>query len=123
MATQEKESRAQARNGEGENQTNESGALIPSALLIGGAALLQPELIPGIAIGAAALLLPKYIPDLGGVFRPLAKSMISLGYSAALKTMTFVAEASEEVQDMIAEARVEQDANRNSRQDRPSRRG
>jgi hypothetical protein len=41
-----------------------------TSVIVGvGAAVLQPELIPGIAIGAAIALAPKYLPRLGGSFR------------------------------------------------------
>ncbi len=68
-----------------------------------GAALISAELIPGMLIGVAA----AFLPGLGPKMRPLLKSTIRAGYSAAQKTKEMFAEASEQMQDVMAEARSE----------------
>jgi Protein of unknown function (DUF5132) len=72
-----------------------------------GAALIEASLIPGILIGAAAVLAPKYLPGLRDRMRPLLKSTVRGVYKISEKTREAVAEAQEQVQDIMAEARHE----------------
>jgi hypothetical protein len=72
-----------------------------------GAALIEVSLIPGILIGAAAVLAPKYLPSVRDRMRPLLKSTIRGVYRATEKTREALAEAQEQVQDIMAEARHE----------------
>jgi hypothetical protein len=66
---------------------------------------------PGILIGVgAAVAAPAVLPAAGAVVRPLAKALI-VGCLAAANTVTeIVAEAKEQVSDLVAEARAEQQA-------------
>jgi hypothetical protein len=68
-----------------------------------GVALISTELIPGMLIGVAAALLPGMGPKL----RPLLKSTVKAGFSAVRKTREMIAEAGEQVQDMLAEVQAE----------------
>jgi hypothetical protein len=68
---------------------------------------MKPELLPGMAIGVAAAMGPKLLPTVGGVLRPIVRTAVRAGYSTALMTRGVVAEAGEQVQDMLAEARAE----------------
>jgi hypothetical protein len=97
---------------------------ITTTVLVGLAvAVLQPELLPGMAIGAAAMLAPKVLPNLGGALRPLVKTAVRAGYATANKAMEMAAEAGEQMQDIIAEARAEQGSSGTaSRARRPARR-
>jgi uncharacterized membrane protein len=80
------------------------GSLTTTALVLGGIALLQPELLTGLALGAGVALLSGRMPKLGvSTFRPALKAAVQAGYSA----MEVVAHAAEEIQDMIAETRSE----------------
>jgi hypothetical protein len=79
------------------------GKIATIAVIGVGAALISAELIPGMLIGLAA----AFIPGLGPRMRPLIKSTIRAGYSAVQKTREMVAEASEQMQDVMAEARNE----------------
>jgi Protein of unknown function (DUF5132) len=72
-----------------------------------GAALIEASLIPGIIIGAAAILAPKVLPEVGIRLRPLFKSTIRGAYKLTEKTREAFAEAHEHVQDIMAEARHE----------------
>ena len=74
-----------------------------------GVALIEVELIPGMLIGVAAMLAPKFLPGLGKTMRPLMKTAMRAGYAAIEKTKEVLAEASEQFQDVAAEARHEQD--------------
>jgi Protein of unknown function (DUF5132) len=79
------------------------GKIATIAVIGVGAALISAELIPGMLIGIAA----AFIPGMGPKMRPLLKSTIRAGYSAVKKTREMVAEASEQMQDVMAEARSE----------------
>jgi hypothetical protein len=69
-----------------------------------GVALISTELLPGMLIGVAAAMLPGIGPKL----RPLLKTTVKAGYAAVRKTREMVAEAGEQVQDIIAEAKAEE---------------
>lgn len=87
--------------------SDQATSLITSAALIGVGALLEPELLGGMLLGAGAVYVARTLPMVGGVLRPMMKSAIKFGYAAASKMNEVVSEASEDVQDIIAEARSE----------------
>jgi hypothetical protein len=68
-----------------------------------GVALISAELLPGMLIGVAA----AFLPGIGKNMRPFVKNTVKAGYTAVRKTREMVAEASEQVQDMLAEAKAE----------------
>jgi hypothetical protein len=70
-------------------------------------AVLQPELLPGLAIGAGVAFSPKLLPAAGRAIRFVAKAVIRAGFQVAHATQEIVAEAGEEVRDLVAEARPE----------------
>lgn len=82
-------------------------AFVASAALIGIGALFEPELLGGMLLGAGAVYVSRGLPLIGGVLRPLVKTVVRVGYAAGAKASEMIAEASEEVQDMIAEARTD----------------
>jgi hypothetical protein len=85
-----------------------SRSMLTTGALIGVAALIEPELLVGMAVGAGIALASNWLPDLaGGTVRPLVKTAIKAGYAAATMAREMVSEASESVQDMVAEARAE----------------
>jgi hypothetical protein len=77
--------------------------LATTALVLGGIALLQPELATGIAVGAGVTLLSRHLPKITNALRPGIKAAVRAAYSAA----EMIAHAAEEMQDMVAEARAE----------------
>lgn len=85
----------------------EGGSLITTLLTGAAIAVIKPELLPGMAIGVAAAMGPKLLPTVGGVLRPFVRTAVRAGYSTAVATRGVVAEAGEQVQDMLAEARAE----------------
>ena|SRR5438477_6989376 len=100
---------AGAKNAAAEAGLDREGPSLATAALIGvGVAIIEPELIPGLLIGAGAVLAPKLFPALGGILRPLVKSVVKVGYSAATSVREAVAEVGEQVEDIVAEARSEQ---------------
>jgi hypothetical protein len=72
-------------------------------------ALIEPELLVGMGLGIATMLLPRLVPGMGEVFRPLLKSAVKAGYVAAGRIREIAAEASEELQDAVAEAQYERE--------------
>jgi Protein of unknown function (DUF5132) len=85
-----------------------SRSMLTAGALIGVAALIEPELLLGMAVGAGIAMTSNWLPDLvGGTVRPLVKTAIKAGYAAATMAREMVSEASESVQDMVAEARAE----------------
>jgi hypothetical protein len=87
-----------------------SGSSLATSVVTGAVvALLAPELLPGVAIGVAAAMAPRVIPSLGYVVRPLLKTAVRAGYATVNATREIAAEAGEQVQDMVAEVRAEQE--------------
>jgi hypothetical protein len=75
-----------------------------------GAALFEAALLPGIAIGVAAVAAPKYFPKLAGALNPLFKSTVRGTYKFAQKSREMFAEAHEQVNDIVAEVKAENEA-------------
>jgi len=86
-----------------ETMASSASSLATTALVLGGIALLQPELIAGMAIGAGVTLLSGHLPKISDALRPALKAAVKAAYSAA----ETVAQAAEDIQDMVAEARAE----------------
>jgi hypothetical protein len=84
-----------------------SGVVTAGAIVV-GAALIEVELIPGLIIGAGAILFGKLFPELGSYVRPVIKSVVRAGFSASQKAREVMAEASEQVHDLVAEVKHEQ---------------
>lgn len=78
-------------------------SLLTTALVLGGIALIEPELVAGMVIGAGVSLLAGQLPSMPAIVRPVVKAAVKAAYSAA----EIVAEAAEEIQDLMAEARAE----------------
>ncbi len=75
-----------------------------------GAALIEVSLIPGLVIGVAAALAPKVVPRLGTSMQPMIKSVVRGAYKFGRKTRETMAEAHEQVHDIVAEVRAEDGA-------------
>ena len=87
----------------------DTGAVVTAAAVVVGAALIEVELIPGLLIGAGAILLGKFFPELGAYVRPAIKGAVRAGFSMTQKVREVVAETSEQVHDLVAEVKHEQD--------------
>jgi hypothetical protein len=72
-----------------------------------GAALWEVALLPGIALGAAAVLAPKYVPKMGAAITPMFRSSVRGVYKFGQKTREMMAEAKEQVNDIVAEVHAE----------------
>ena len=86
----------------------EAGGVAAAAAIVVGAALIEVELIPGLIIGAGAILLGKLFPELGAYARPAIKGAVRAGFSMTQKARAVMAEASEQVHDLVAEVKHEQ---------------
>ena len=79
---------------------------LATAAVVGvGAALIEIEWVPGLLLGVAAMVAPELVPKLGRGVRPFVRSAIKNGYAAGRKTREWMAEAGEQVSDMVAEVR------------------
>jgi Protein of unknown function (DUF5132) len=74
-----------------------------------GVALFEVALLPGMVIGVAAMLAPKYVPKMGAALTPMFKSTVRGAYKFGQKTREMVAEAKEQVHDIVAEVHAESD--------------
>ena len=74
-----------------------------------GVALFEVALLPGMVIGVAAMLAPKYVPRMGAALSPMFKSTVRGAYKFGQKTREMVAEAKEQVHDIVAEVHAEGD--------------
>jgi hypothetical protein len=103
----------QPAEGEGAVQANDREILVTTAATVGvvavGAALFEVALLPGIALGVAAMLAPKYAPNISNSLGPMLRSSVRGLYKFGQKTNEMVAEAKEQVQDIVAEVKAEQE--------------
>lgn len=89
--------------------SGEVGSVAAATAVVVGAALIEVELIPGLLIGAGAILLGRFFPELGSYVRPAIKGAVRAGFSMSQKAREVMAEASEQVHDLVAEVKHEQD--------------
>jgi hypothetical protein len=75
-----------------------------------GAALFEVALLPGIALGVCAMLAPKYVPKAGAALTPMFRSSVRGVYKLGQKSREMMAEAKEQVHDIMAEVHAEGDA-------------
>jgi hypothetical protein len=95
-------------NGGDEGATGKAVAAV--AVVAVGAAIFETALLPGIALGVAAVAAPKYLPRLAGALNPLFKSTVRGTYKLAQKSKEMFAEAQEQVHDIMAEVKAEDEA-------------
>jgi hypothetical protein len=92
---------------ESTERTNGLGKGLATAAIVGvGAALIEIDWIPGVLLGVAAMAAPNLVPRLGRGIRPLVRTAVRTGYLATQRTREWIAEAGEQIEDMVAEARA-----------------
>jgi len=102
------QSSAQARNENSGDAEPDFATKVATVGIIGvGVALIEVSLIPGMVIGLAAAFAPKYAPRLVEGVKPLVRTTVRGAVKLAQKTREAIAEAGEQVQDMVAEAKLE----------------
>src|ERR1035437_5606514 len=80
------------------------GSRMATVAVVGlGVALIEVEWIPGMLIGIAAMLAPNLLPRVGNALRPMLKGAVRAGYALAERARETVSEASEQIQDIVAE--------------------
>ena len=91
----------------GTGAINNSDELMIGAATVGvicvGAALIEAALIPGVVIGVAAMLAPKALPKLGTAVEPMFRGAVRGTYKLGQKARHIMAEAQEQVHDIVAE--------------------
>ena len=60
-------------------------------------------------LGVAAVAAPKYLPKMGAALNPLFRSSVRGAYKIGQKTKEMLAEAHEQVNDIVAEVHAEGD--------------
>ena len=75
-----------------------------------GAALFEAALIPGMVIGVAAMLAPKALPKLSAAVEPAFRGAVRGTYKLGQKARHIMAEAEEQVNDVVAEEKAAQAA-------------
>ena len=95
---------------EAHDRTNEAVTVAATVGVVAvGAALFEIALLPGIALGVAAMLAPKYVPKVGAAVTPMFRSTVRGAYKFSQKTREMMAEAKEQMSDIVAEVQAEAD--------------
>jgi hypothetical protein len=98
-------------NGASPSESSERDDLMVSAATVGvicvGAALFEAALIPGMIIGVCAMLAPKALPRIGAAVEPAFRHTVRGVYKVGQKARHAVAEAQEQLRDVVAEADAE----------------
>jgi hypothetical protein len=104
------ENTAAERPGEEGQDRSEVAATVATVAVVGlGAAAFEAALLPGIILGVAAMWLPQYFPKMGEALNPLFRSTVRGVYKMGHKTREMMAEAQEQVHDIVAEVHAEKD--------------
>jgi uncharacterized protein DUF5132 len=74
-----------------------------------GAAFFRVRWIPGILIGIGAMAAPKIFPELVDAMNPVVRVAVRGGLRAAVKMREAAAVAGDELENIIAEVRAEQE--------------
>ena len=86
-------------------------ATVATVAVVGiAAAAVEAALIPGIVLGVAAVAVPRFLPRAGAALTPLFRSSVRGVYKMGQKTKEMLAEAHEQVNDIVAEVHAEGDA-------------
>jgi hypothetical protein len=86
-------------------------ATVATVAVVGvAAAAFEVALLPGIVLGVAAVAVPRYLPQIGAAVTPLFRSTVRSAYKIGQKTKEMMAEAHEQVHDIVAEVHAEGDA-------------
>jgi len=83
-------------------------ATVATVAVVGiGAAFFEAALLPGVVLGVAAVCVPRFLPQIGAALNPLFRSTVRGAYKIGEKTREMVAEAQEQVHDIVAEVDAE----------------
>jgi hypothetical protein len=90
---------------EGQDELVATAATV--AVVGAGVILFEAALLPGLVLGVATMLVPKFLPRIGTAVNPLMRSTVRGVYKFGQKTREMVAEAQEQVHDIVAEVHAE----------------
>jgi hypothetical protein len=99
--------------------SGDAASVATAAAIVVGAALIEVELIPGLVIGAGAILLGKLFPEMVAYVRPAIKGAVKASFFLTQKAREVMAETSEQVHDLVAEVKHEQEQSNTARKDKP----
>ena len=86
-------------------------ATVATVAVVGiAAAAFEAALLPGIVLGVAAVAAPKYLPKMGAALNPLSAPR-SAALTKSAETKEMLAEAHEQVNDIVPEVHAEGDVN------------
>ena len=89
---------------------DEMVATVATVAVVGvGAAAFEAALLPGIVLGVCAVAVPRYLPQIGAALNPLFRTTVRGAYKLSQKTKEMMAEAQEQVHDIVAEVHAEGD--------------
>jgi hypothetical protein len=94
---------------EGEDRGDMVATVATVAVVGVAAAAFEAALLPGIVLGVAAVAVPRYLPKMGAALNPLFRSTVRSAYKLRQKTKEMMAEAHEQVHDIVAEVHAEGD--------------
>jgi len=94
----------------GEDRSDMVATVATVAVVGVAAAAFEAALLPGIILGVAAVAVPQYLPKMGAALNPLFRSTVRGAYKISQKTREMMAEAQEQVHDIVAEVHAEGDA-------------
>jgi hypothetical protein len=93
--------------------SEEPGDLLPTVATVAvvgmGAAIFEAAILPGLVLGVVAMCLPRFYPQIGSALHPLFKSAVRGAEQIRQKTREILAEAQEQVQDIVAGVDAEKD--------------
>jgi hypothetical protein len=93
-----------------EGEDGDMVATVATVAVVGvAAAAFEAALLPGIVLGVAAVAVPRYLPKMGAALNPLFRSTVRGAYKLGQKTKEMMAEAHEQVHDIVAEVHAEGD--------------
>ena len=90
-----------------ENSSDVAATVATVAVLGIVAAAFEAALLPGIVLGVAAVWIPRHFPEMGAALNPLFRTTVRGAYKIRQKTQEIMAEAHEQVQDIVAEVDAE----------------
>jgi hypothetical protein len=91
--------------------TDATAATVATVAVVGlGVAVFEAALLPGVILGVAAVWVPQYFPKMGAALEPVFRSTVRGAYKLTQKTRELVAEAQEQVEDIVAEVHAEEDS-------------
>jgi hypothetical protein len=108
-ATENLDSSVETAEPETEDRSDVVATVATVAVVGVAAAAFEAALLPGIVLGVAAVAVPRYLPQIGAALNPLFRSTVRGAYKLSSKTREMMAEAQEQVHDIVAEVHAEGD--------------